>query len=288
MQSPAGGHLSQHAQPVVTPPDGRVSAGGHLSERAQPVVPPPDVRVPAGGYSSQRARPIATALRRCLPEGWRTARVDPGRSGATALALVAAGAAVVAAVGVWSERPRAEPVNVLPAVAVVADAPAGPPSAEPAPSGPLVVSVTGKVHNPGLVEVPDGARVADVVAAAGGPLPGADLTAVNLARHVSDGEQIAIGVPPALDAGGDQSATGSSGGSASGDAPSGGAPGGRVNLNRATAQQLDALPGVGPVTAERILEWRNHNGRFARVDQLREVEGIGERRFGQLRELVTV
>lgn len=242
------------------------------------------MRAPAGSRVPQRARPITAALRRWMPESWRTARMDPGRSGATALALVAAGAAVVAAFGVWSERPRAEPVNVLPAVAVVADAPDGPPDAEPVPSGPLVVSVTGKVHNPGLVEVPDGARVADVVAAAGGPLPGADLAGVNLARHVSDGEQIAVGVPPAPDAGGVQSAIGSSGE----DAPSGGAPGGRIDLNRATAQQLDALPGVGPVTAERILEWRNRNGRFARVDQLREVEGIGERRFGQLRELVTV
>lgn len=291
MWGPISGHL-ERAQPEVASPDVRAPISGHLSERARPVMPPPDVRAPAGNHVPQRARPIATALRRCLPEGWRAARVDPGRSGAIALALVAAGAAVVAAVGVWSERPRAEPVNVLPAVAVVADAPAGPPAVEPASSGPLVVSVTGKVHNPGLVEVPDGARVADVVAAAGGPLPGADLTAVNLARHVGDGEQIAIGVPPALDAGGDQSATGSSDGSSDGssggDAPSGGAPGGRVNLNRATAQQLDALPGVGPVTAERILEWRNRNGRFARVDQLREVEGIGERRFGQLRELVTV
>ncbi len=267
----------------------RVPAVGHFSGHAQPEVASPDVRAPAGAHAPQRARPIAAALRRCLPEGWRTARMDPGRSGATALALVAAGAAVVAAVGVWSERPRAEPVNVLPAVAVVTDAPAGPPDAEPAPSGPLVVSVTGKVHKPGLVEVPDGARVADVVAAAGGPLPGADLTAVNLARHVTDGEQIAIGVPPAPDASGVQSATGSpSGGASGGGAAGGDASGGRVDLNRATAQQLDALPGVGPVTAERILEWRNRNGRFARVDQLREVEGIGERRFGQLRELVTV
>ena len=68
----------------------------------------------------------------------------------------------------------------------------------------------------------------------------------------------------------------------------GGAPGGRVDLNTATLEQLDQLPGVGPVTAQRILEWRTRNGRFATVDQLREVEGIGERRFGQLRALVRV
>ena len=65
-------------------------------------------------------------------------------------------------------------------------------------------------------------------------------------------------------------------------------PGAKVDLNAATVEQLDALPGVGPVTAQRILDWRTRNGRFARVEQLREIEGIGERRFAQLRELVTV
>lgn len=211
-------------------------------------------------------------LARFVPEAWRRARVDPGRPGATALALVAALAAVVAAVGVWSERPRAEPVPALPAVTVGDTAT---PAASAAPAGPLVVSVSGKVRRPGLVEVPDGSRVADVVKAVGGVLPGADLTGLNLARKVTDGEQIAVGVPVASEA------------------PSGGAaatpaPGGKVDLNSATAAQLDTLPGMGPVTVQKILDWRTKNGRFARVDQLREIDGIGERRFAQLRELVTV
>lgn len=144
------------------------------------------------------------------------------------------------------------------------------------------MSVSGKVTRPGLVEVPGGARVSDVLDAAGGALPGTDLTGLNLARRVADGEQIAVGVPAAPDAGP----------AASGDptAASGRAAGppGKVDLNLATAEQLDALSGVGPVMAQRILEWRTRNGRFTRVEQLREVEGIGERRFSQLRELVTV
>jgi competence protein ComEA len=143
------------------------------------------------------------------------------------------------------------------------------------------VSVSGKVHRPGLVEVPEGARVADVLDAAGGALPGTDLSALNLARRVADGEQVAVGVPAAPDAA--PLAT-----PGAPPPPASGAPAGKVDLNAATVEQLDALPGVGPVTAQRILEWRTRHGRFARVEQLREIEGIGERRFAQLRELVVV
>ncbi|MEU7815789.1 ComEA family DNA-binding protein [Pseudonocardia sp. NPDC049154] len=145
------------------------------------------------------------------------------------------------------------------------------------------MSVSGKVRRPGLVRVPDGSRVADVLEAAGGAVPGTDLTSLNLARRVADGEQVAVGVPAAPDAGGTGGGPAPTGGDAAGAAPAG-----KIDLNRATVDQLDGLPGVGPVTAQRILDWRTRNGRFARVDQLREVEGIGERRFAQLRELVTV
>jgi competence protein ComEA len=230
--------------------------------------------------------------RRWVPEAWRGARLDPGRPGAIALVLVAAVAAVLAAGGVWCGRPQAEPVGGLPAVGIDTAVPAAPPSAQPpplaaatattaaAPAAELVVSVAGRVRRPGLVRVPGGSRVADVLDAAGGALPGTDLATVNLARRVADGEQVSIGVPAAVDAA-------PAGPAASGDAAAP-AAGGKVDLNKATLEQLDGLPGVGPVTAQRILDWRTRSGKFSRVDQLREVEGIGERRFSQLKDLVTV
>jgi competence protein ComEA len=121
--------------------------------------------------------------------------------------------------------------------------------------------------------------VIDAVAAAGGPLPGADLGTLNLARKLTDGELVAVGVPgPApVVAGG----TGSAG------APAGGTAG-PVDLNTATLAELDTLPGVGPVLAQRILDWRTAHGQFASVDQLADVPGIGESRMAQLRDLVRV
>jgi len=190
--------------------------------------------------------------------------------------LVGIVAAVVAAVGVWREVPRAEPVAGLPALVTTTAATAAPSTVAAAPE--LVVAVAGKVRRPGLVRVPAGSRVADALEAAGGVLPGADLAGVNLARKVGDGEQVAVGVPPAPDA--------AAGGAAAEGAGAAGSPAAPLDLNMATIEQLDALPGVGPVTAQRIVDWRARNGRFATVDQLREVEGIGERRLGQLRELV--
>jgi competence protein ComEA len=224
----------------------------------------------------RRAGRLAAVADRWLPGSWRTARIDPGRPGALAVVLVGVVAAVVAAVGVWREAPRVEPVPELPAL-VTTTAAAAAPMSTAAVAETLVVAVAGKVRRPGLVRVPPGSRVADVLDAAGGPLPGADLSGVNLARKVGDGEQVAVGVPPAPDA----AQAPVSGGE-------GGSPSGPLDLNSAGVEQLDGLPGVGPVTAQRIVEWRTRNGRFATVDQLREVEGIGERRFGQLRGLVRV
>ena len=253
---------------------------------AQPVPAQPSAHQPGG-----RPGRLGMLARRWVPEAWRGARLDPGRPGAIALVLVAAVAAVLAAVGVWSGRPQAEPVGGLPAVGIDTAVPAAPPSAQPpplaatattaaAPAAELVVSVAGRVRRPGLVRVPGGSRVADVLDAAGGALPGTDLATVNLARRVADGEQVSIGVPAAVDAA-------PAGPAASGDAAAP-AAGGKVDLNKATLEQLDGLPGVGPVTAQRILDWRTRSGKFSRVDQLREVEGIGERRFSQLKDLVTV
>ena len=136
----------------------------------------------------------------------------------------------------------------------------------------IYVHILGQVVRPGLYELPDGARAVDAVAAAGGFTEQADAAGLNLARFVSDGEQIVV---PAI-----------------GETPPGAAPGiagdGRVNLNTADAAALDTLPGVGPATAAKIIAWREQNGRFESVEDLLDVGGIGEAKFEALRDLVTV
>lgn len=147
-----------------------------------------------------------------------------------------------------------------------------------APAG-LVVDVAGKVRHPGVYRLPAGARVQDAVTAAGGMVPGVDPVSVNLARRLTDGEQVVIGLPAA-----DQPAA--RGGTASG-GPSGSSAG-PLDLNTATAEQLDALPGVGPVLAQRIVDWRTQHGRFGSVDELSNVSGIGDAKLADLKPLVTV
>jgi competence protein ComEA len=208
----------------------------------------------------ERGGRVRAAVEGVLPAALRGARVDPGRRGVMAIVVLALVAAALAGFGAWRARPTTEPL----AAPVPVDA-------SPSGAAPLVVAVAGKVRRPGVVRLPGGSRVADAVAAAGGALPGADLTLVNLARKVVDGEQIVIGVPAPA-------------------APLGGGPqaaGGLVNLNTATLAQFDALPGVGPVLAQRLVEYRTANGGFRSVDQLRDVDGIGESRFQRLKDLVT-
>jgi competence protein ComEA len=145
---------------------------------------------------------------------------------------------------------------------------------------PVLVHVAGAVVRPGLVRVARGARVADAVDAAGGGVPGADLDRLNLAAKVVDGQRIEV-VPVGAPA------TAGSGAGGGGDA----APGpedGPINLNTATAEDLDTLPGIGPTLAAAILRERDRRGGFTRVDQLRDVRGIGEKRFADLEGLVTV
>ena len=136
----------------------------------------------------------------------------------------------------------------------------------------LVVHVVGAVRRPGLFRVSDGARVADALTRAGGATARADLSAVNLAAPLADGQQVVVPrrAPPgaAVDPG----------------AP---AAGSKVSLGIATAEQLDELPGIGPVTAQKILDWRASNGPFRSVEDLDDVPGIGPARIEQLRDLVT-
>lgn len=192
-------------------------------------------------------------------------RVDPTRRGALALAGLAALSILATAALVWRAQPR--PVVVPPPVVT---------PSRGASTGTVVVDVQGAVRTPGLVTLAVGSRVADALAAAGGLRPGASTVGLNLARRLADGEQVVVAAP---------GTTAPPAAARAGTAPGAGT---RLDLNLATLEQLDALPGIGPVTARRILDWRAEHGRFASVDQLREVEGIGAKRFESLRDLVTV
>ncbi len=229
--------------------------------------------------------------------------------------MIAALAAIVAAVGVWRARPElrpVEPVALLP-IASVSGAPGGstgsdPPGTlvlsggkgdAPAPSRvapvpvsvsapePIVVSVTGLVRRPGLVHLQPGARVADAIAAAGGLIDEANLTGLNLAARLVDGDSVVISGQGRSTLTGDSGGGGDSGGA--GPPPSAGS-GSRspVNLNSADATDLEALPGVGPVTAADIIAWRDAHGPFTSVDELQAVPGIGPSKFARLAPLVSV
>jgi competence protein ComEA len=181
-------------------------------------------------------------------------RFELGAAAVRALAVVAVLVALGAGVIAWRSRPVVAPVAPAPA------------SVTPTP-GVIVVAVMGLVHHPGLVELPAGSRVAAAIEAAGGALPEIDLSTVNLARRLVDGELITVGVPAVTDAE---------------------ASGGLVNLNTASVATLQELPGVGPVLASRIVAYREQRGGFSSVDELRQVTGIGDSTFAELQPLVTV
>jgi competence protein ComEA len=186
-------------------------------------------------------------------------RLAVALAGGLVLAVLVAIGVSVSSGGAEHEAPPLLPVAVATESASAAEAS-------------IVVSVVGLVTRPGLVTLPEGARVADALREVGGPTPGADLGALNLARRLADGEQIYVGVPPPPGA----------------EPVPGAAPGvaDKVDLNTATLAELDTLPGVGPVTAQRILDWRTEHGRFDSVEQLREIDGIGPSRFTKLQDLV--
>jgi competence protein ComEA len=196
-----------------------------------------------------------------------------------------------------------------PGVAVVTGAPeavaAGPsasgsasrsPAAAPPPPAPAVLYVVGAVEHAGVVTVAADARVADALAAAGGATSDADLSRVNLARPVVDGERLYVprvgetDVPAELPAGGGAGTGGSPSGSAgaSGSGAGAGPVPEVVDLNTADATALESLPGIGPALAERILAWRDEHGGFRSVEDLLEVSGIGEGRFAELQDRVRV
>ena len=262
---------------IATPGPGRADASKQSTMES---VAPGRHRVESRPPDRSERRPPLWSRRlvdRWTPEGLRAARVDPGRRGAAALTAAVLAAALVVSALAWRGRPQVETVVPPP---VVAAAPSASGGGGGATSTPLVVAVTGRVRRPGVVTLSAGARVIDALRAAGGPLPGADLALLNLARKLADGELVVVGVP-----GGDPAAQPA--GAATGGVPGGGAQA-AIDLNTATLAQLDTLPGVGPVLAQRILDWRTEHGRFTTVDQLADVPGIGESRLSQLRDLVRV
>jgi competence protein ComEA len=238
--------------------------------------------IPDPGRHARRRSPAA--LTRMA--AWAADRLPPSMQGRVGLgpahvaliALVVAVGLSVAAVIALRSGGGAQPVPVAaPAAASSPLVPAEPVASATAAGAPVVVDIAGKVRRPGVATLPAGSRVVDALKHAGGAKPGVSLTALNLARVLVDGEQILVGVPAVGVA---ASAAGAPG------APA--APGQLVNLNSATAEQLDTLPGVGPVTAQKILDWRSTNGAFSSVDELLEVDGIGEKTLADLAPFLTL
>ncbi|MFI6486302.1 helix-hairpin-helix domain-containing protein [Streptomyces sp. NPDC050564] len=248
----------------------------------------------AGSGVAWRDR-MGPAVRERMPL-WLQSRCGLERKSVAALTVLLVVAAVFAVQHFWVGRTQSvrapEVVRAVPPYGGRAgqgepsdagpDASAGAPSPVGAAGTAIVVDVSGKVRSPGLQRLPSGSRVADALRAAGGVRPGTNTDGLNRARLLMDGEQIVVGAPAPV-AGPGAGGTGSvgTGGSAAGAAPS--AP---VALNTATVDQLDSLPGVGPVLAQHIIDYRTQHGGFRSVDELREVNGIGDRRFSDLRNLV--
>lgn len=271
--------------------------------RPRPSLVPPESRPPdgSGGPPGRHARRPVPASGRLT--GWMEDRLPPSlqgrvRIGAGHLALLTTVAAVAMALLAWSVVRSADPGELAPARADMdglGTPPAGltgpaqlasggdpvtgqsPAVAVPsAAAGEVVVDVAGKVRRPGIVRLPVGSRVVDALEAAGGPRRGVDLSGLNLARVLIDGEQVLVGLP---------TPPGPAAAAAPGAAPAGGT---LVNLNTATQTELETLPGIGPVTATSILQWRTEHGAFSSVDELLEVSGIGEATLAEVAPHVTI
>ncbi|GGX00802.1 ComEA family DNA-binding protein [Streptomyces chryseus] len=208
-----------------------------------------------------------------------------------ALAVVLVVAAAFAVQHFWTGRPQpVRPPHVVGEGRAAArpEPSAGPPpttaAGEPGPGlgagrARIVVDVSGKVRQPGVHRLPAGSRVADALRAAGGVAAGADTAGLNRARLLMDGEQVTVGVPGSPGPPGTAAPAANGGPAAAGTT-------GPIGLNAATAEQLETLPGVGPVLAQHIIDYRTEHGGFRSVEELREVKGIGDRRFADLQPLV--
>ncbi len=222
--------------------------------------------------------------------GWLADRLPDGlqgriRIGTPQLALVAVLAALALAAGAVAVLRSGVDTAPVPVAASASSSPlvTAAPSAQVTPGGAgagmVVVDVAGRVRRPGVIQLRAGSRVIDALRKAGGARPRVDLTPLNLARVLTDGEQILVGRPGA--------ASGGLAGAAAAAAPPSGAAG-MVNLNSATEEELETLPGVGPVTAQKILDWRGAHGRFSSVDELLEISGIGDKTLARLAPYLTL
>lgn len=213
------------------------------------------------------------------PDGRASRRLRVGVGAAVVLLIVAAVVAVLVSATAQRGTSVAIPTGFGGSFSSSAP-PSGVPVPSGSPRGSILVHVTGAVRTPGLVSLGPGARVVDAVAAAGGMADDADPAAINLARPVADGEQLMVrrvGESP----GGGAGVTGAEG--------SGAAPvAGPVNLNTASAAELETLPRIGPALAQRILDWRQANGRFAQASDLLKVSGIGQKLFDGLKDRLVV
>jgi competence protein ComEA len=194
------------------------------------------------------------------------------------LALVAVVTVTVGGAALWYSRSLPRPVEVQAGVALAA--PTGATAAVSEAPGIVLVDVAGWVRRPGVYEFEDGARIVDAVNAAGGARRGAMLVSLNLAAPLVDGSQIYV---PKR---GEEASVPAPGAAAPGAAPGGTTT--LINVNTATATELEALPGIGPVLSGSIVDYRTQNGPFTSVDQLDEVSGIGPVTLEKLRPLVTV
>ncbi|WP_245646176.1 helix-hairpin-helix domain-containing protein [Nocardiopsis trehalosi] len=254
--------------------------GRRWSDRARPFGGLHTVAAAPPGYAEvdpdpERRTPLSALLAR-LPPALRAQPLltRPGVQGLAAVCVIAVLATVWVAL---RARPEIHPPPELSAGTAPMATPGSPAASArpPTPAGRVTVHVGGDVETPGVISLPAGSRVTDAIEAAGGAT--ADTEALNLARPLVDGEQILVGAsPPPVAA-----APGAP-------APSGGPPTTPIDLNTATSGQLQELPGIGPVLADRIVAHRTASGGFTSVDQLQDVTGIGEQRFAELADLVRV
>lgn len=297
----SGEELREHPQPESAEETGATPLGGRTpddgwfwDQRDASGEPETPGHLPRGRHAR---RPVNASGR---VGGWVHDRLPPTLQGrvhlspshlTTVALLVAAGFAVTAW---WVVRADAGETVVPVSTWSVADS-GGPstspeplvtPAADPSASAStaaqpavVVVDVAGKVRRPGIATLPVGSRVVDALKAAGGARRGVDLTSLNLARVLVDGEQVLVGI---------EAPGGVAGSAASGTGSSSGEAGPMVNINLATQSELEELPGVGPVTASAILQWREEHGPFTAVDELLEVSGIGDATLADMAPFVTL